>query len=155
MQPIYVIYGTESFNTEDLAERTGEALAALGLPAPVKVVDMDDFDTGLLPTLHTLVVLTSTYGNGDPPSNAEALHSYLMSDAAPRLPALRFTVCALGDSVYPHFAQCGKDFDRRLGELGARRFADRQDCDVDFEPDRKSTRLNSSHLTRSRMPSSA
>ncbi|MEZ4469717.1 MAG: sulfite reductase flavoprotein subunit alpha [bacterium] len=134
MQPIYIIYGTESFNTEDLAERAGEVLAALDLPVPVKVVDMDDFDTGLLPALHTLLVMTSTYGNGDPPSNAEALHSYLMGDDAPRLPGLRFSVCALGDSVYPHFAQCGKDFDRRLEELGATRFVDRQDCDVDYEP---------------------
>jgi sulfite reductase (NADPH) flavoprotein alpha-component len=132
MQPVYVVYGTESFNTEDLAERTGEALAELGLPVPVKVVDMDDFDVGLLPSLHTLIVLTSTYGNGDPPSNAEALHSHLMKKAPP-LPQLRFAVCGLGDSVYPHFAQCGKDFDRRLGELGATRLLDRQDCDVDYE----------------------
>lgn len=132
MHPIYVVYGTESFNTEELAERTGEALSALGLPVPVKVVDMDDFDCDLLPSLHTLLVLTSTYGNGDPPSNAEALHSHLMK-AAPPLPGLRFAVCGLGDSVYPHFAQCGKDFDRRLGELGATRIVDRQDCDVDYD----------------------
>ena len=132
MHPIYVIYGTESFNTEELAERAGEELNALGLPAPVEVVDMDDFDTDLLPQLHTLLVLTSTYGNGDPPTNAEEVHAYLMEDADP-LPGLRFSVCGLGDSVYTHFAQCGKDFDRRLGELGATRIVDRQDCDVDYE----------------------
>lgn len=132
MHPIYVIYGTESFNTEELAERAGEALNGLGLPLPVEVVDMDDFDADLLPDLHTLLVLTSTYGNGDPPTNAEELHAHLMEDA-PELPNLRFSVCGLGDSVYTHFAQCGKDFDRRLGELGATRIVDRQDCDVDYE----------------------
>lgn len=133
MHPIYVIYGTESFNTEELAERAGEALNDLGLPVPVEVVDMDDFDAALLPELHTLLVMTSTYGNGDPPTNAEDLHAHLMEDAPP-LPNLRFSVCGLGDSVYTHFAQCGKDFDRRLGELGATRIVDRQDCDVDFDP---------------------
>lgn len=132
MHPIYVIYGTESFNTEELAERAGEALNDLGLPVPVEVVDMDDFDADLLPELHTLLVLTSTYGNGDPPTNAEELHAHLMEDAPP-LPNLRFSVCGLGDSVYTHFAQCGKDFDRRLGELQATRIVDRQDCDVDYE----------------------
>lgn len=132
MHPIYVIYGTESFNTEELAERAGEELNDLGLPVPVEVVDMDDFDMDLLPDLHTLLVLTSTYGNGDPPTNAEELHAHLMEDAEP-LPGLRFSVCGLGDSVYTHFAQCGKDFDRRLGELSATRIVDRQDCDVDYE----------------------
>ena len=132
MHPIYVIYGTESFNTEELAERAGEELNDLGLPVPVKVVDMDDFDMDLLPQLHTLLILTSTYGNGDPPTNAEELHGHLMEEAEP-LPGLRFSVCGLGDSVYTHFAQCGKDFDRRLGELGATRIVDRQDCDVDYE----------------------
>jgi sulfite reductase (NADPH) flavoprotein alpha-component len=133
MHPIYVIYGTESFNTEELAERAGEALSGLGLPVPVSVVDMDDFDADLLPELHTLLVMTSTYGNGDPPTNAEELHAHLMEDA-PELPNLRFSVCGLGDSVYTHFAQCGKDFDRRLGELGATRIVERQDCDVDYDP---------------------
>ncbi|MGK0362018.1 MAG: sulfite reductase (NADPH) flavoprotein alpha-component [Bradymonadia bacterium] len=132
MHPIYIIYGTESFNTEELAERAGEELNKLGLPVPVEVVDMDDFDMDLLPQLHTLLVLTSTYGNGDPPTNAEELHGHLMEDADP-LPGLRFSVCGLGDSVYTHFAQCGKDFDRRLGELSATRIVDRQDCDVDYE----------------------
>lgn len=132
MHPIYVIYGTESFNTEELAERAGEALNELSLPVPVEVVDMDDFDADLLPDLHTLLVMTSTYGNGDPPTNAEELHAHLMEDAPP-LPNLRFSVCGLGDSVYTHFAQCGKDFDRRLGELGATRIVDRQDCDVDYD----------------------
>lgn len=83
-------------------------------------------------TLGTMLVITSTYGNGDPPSNAEDLHAYLMKKAPP-MPDLKFSVCALGDTTYERFAQCGKDFDRRLGELGATRIAPRKDCDVDYD----------------------
>jgi len=99
---------------------------------PARVVDMLDFQTESLAQIRFLLVITSTYGNGDPPSNAEALHAFLMKTAPP-LPELHFSVCGLGDTTYDRFAQCGKDFDRRLGELGATRLAERQDCDVDYE----------------------
>ena len=49
------------------------------------------------------------------------------------LSQLSFSVCALGDTSYEFFCQCGRDFDRRLEELGARRIAPRVDCDVDYD----------------------
>jgi len=130
MDPIHILFGTESNNCADLADRTGSALKKAGYQ-PV-VVDMGDFANDKLAQLRTLVVITSTYGNGDPPSNAESLHAYVMKKA-PELPSLRFAVLALGDKTYDRFCQCGKDFDRRLGELGATRLLDRKDCDVDYE----------------------
>lgn len=130
MHPIHVLFGTESNNSADLADRTASALTAAGMSATA--IDMGDFANEKLADVRTLVVITSTYGNGDPPSNAESLHAYLMKKAPP-LPALRFAVCALGDKTYDRFCQCGKDFDRRLGELSATRVVDRQDCDVDYE----------------------
>ena len=38
-------------------------------------------------------------------------------------------VLSLGDSFRMHYAQCGKDFDRMLEELGGVRIIDRIDCD--------------------------
>lgn len=130
MQPVYVLFGTESGNAQALAKRTGEALEKAGFGATV--VDMQDFEGPDLAKLRTLLVITSTYGNGDPPSNAEVLHAYLMKKCPP-LPDLAFSVCALGDTTYDRFANCGKEFDQKLGELGARRLVDRRDCDVDYE----------------------
>lgn len=130
MSTITVLFGTESGNAQELATRTGKALEKAGLKS--RVVDMLDFDAKKLPELDQVLIVTSTYGNGDPPSNAEALHGFLMK-RCPQLPKLRFSVCGLGDTTYERFANCGKEFDKRLGELGATRIVPRKDCDVDYE----------------------
>jgi len=44
-----------------------------------------------------------------------------------------FSVCGLGDTSYDKFCQTGKDFDRRIAELGGQRVYDRVDCDTDYE----------------------
>jgi sulfite reductase (NADPH) flavoprotein alpha-component len=130
MQTIFVLFGSESNNAADLADRTGVALKKAGFEA--QVLDMSSFDVDQLDSVQTALVVTSTYGNGNPPSNAEVFHGALMARTTP-LPNLRFAVCGLGDTTYDRFAQCGKDFDAKLGELGATRIVDRQDCDVDYE----------------------
>ena len=129
MRSLHLLYGTESGNAEDLAKRTATTLKKEGFDVDLK--DMADFEPSDVQNVRTLIIITSTFGNGDPPYNAEALHSFLMNDADKL--DLRFCVLALGDTTYEHFAQCGKDFDRRLEELGGKRFADRVDCDVDYE----------------------
>ncbi len=130
MQTIFVLFGSESNNAADLADRTGAALVKAAFDA--QVVDISTFALSQLDSAETVLVVTSTYGNGNPPSNAEAFHGELMSRTDP-LPNLRFAVCGLGDTTYDRFAQCGKDFDQKLGELGATRIAPRVDCDVDYE----------------------
>jgi sulfite reductase (NADPH) flavoprotein alpha-component len=130
MQTIFVLFGSESNNSADLADRTGIALKKAGFEA--EVLDMSSFEVDQLGGVETALVITSTYGNGNPPSNAEAFHGVLMARTEP-LPNLRFSICGLGDTTYDRFAQCGKDFDAKLGELGATRIVPRQDCDVDYE----------------------
>ncbi len=130
MSTVHVLFGTESGNAQGLAGRAGEALEKAGVAN--RVVDMLDFEPESLASIEVLMVITSTYGNGDPPSNAEALHAFLMKKA-PALPSLSFCVFGLGDTTYDRFAQCGKDFDAKLGGLGAKRLLERADTDVDYE----------------------
>src|SRR6185503_5252582 len=80
-----------------------------------------------------LLIVTSTYGDGEPPDNARAFWEFLSRDAAPKLPGLRFSVCALGDMNYVKFCGFGKDVDARLEKLGATGAHPRADCDVEFE----------------------
>ncbi len=132
MVPIHVLYGTETYNSQGCAERAGEAIEALDLD--VVVMDMEDLEHDMLPYLHTALVVVSTFGAGEPPANAEELHAWLHSEDAPPLENLHFSVCALGDSNYDDFCQCGIEFDEQLAALGGQRFVPRMDCDADFDP---------------------
>lgn len=69
------------------------------------------------------------------PDNAEMLWDAMMADDAPRLEKTYFSVLGLGDTAYDEFCEAAKLWDARLEVLGAKRIAERVDCDVDFEAD--------------------
>lgn len=128
---ITVLYGTQTGNAEGLARRTTDALREHGLN--VECDGLGSYDVADLADDDFVLVVTSTYGDGDMPDNAQLFWDDLSSDDAPALDSLQFSVLALGDSSYPDFCAAGKNVDRRLEELGAERFAERVDCDIDFE----------------------
>lgn len=128
-----VLYGTESGNSEGLADQTVKAAKNSGFKA--KAVNMADLKVSKLKNMQNLLVIVSTWGEGDPPETADDFYADFMSDKAPRLENTRFSVLGLGDTSYEHFCKMGKDFDSRLEALGARRVYDRVDCDVDYDDD--------------------
>lgn len=130
-QPLTILYGSETGHAARFASRMGDLAQQRGLPA--RVVDMAEFRPQELRQVRHLVVLTSTYGDGDPPAGAAGFYEFLHGRKAPRLDGTKFAVLGLGDSTYERFCQTGKDFDRRLEALGAKRLHARADCDVDFE----------------------
>lgn len=125
-----VLYGTESGNCEKLADATVKEAKKRGFKAALK--NMADSTPADLAKLENLLVIVSTWGDGDAPESAVAFHKQLMTEKL-AVPKLRFSICALGDTSYAKFCQTGKDFDERLTEFGASRIFPRQDCDVDFE----------------------
>ncbi|MBV72229.1 MAG: sulfite reductase [NADPH] flavoprotein alpha-component [Myxococcales bacterium] len=131
MSAIHILYGTETYNSESLAQRTSDALSQAGYS--VEIWDMDDIEPEAFAQLGVVLLITSTFGDGEPPSNAQVLYDYLMAEERAQLTGLQFSVCGLGDTDYEHFCQCGKDFDARLHDLGGSRFAPRVDCDTDYE----------------------
>ncbi len=125
-----VLYGTESGNAERLADQSAKEAKKRGFQAAVK--NMADISPADLAKVENLLVIVSTWGDGDPPETATTFYKEFMNGAEP-LPKLRYSVCALGDTSYEKFCQTGKDIDARLEQLGATRVSPRQDCDVDFE----------------------
>ncbi len=129
--PLTILYGSQTGNAENLAKRLGKEAARKGF-APT-VYEMAQYPTASLPRETRLLLITSTYGDGDPPDNAKTFLEFLNSPGTPTLPSLKFSVFALGDSNYAKFCECGKNFDAGFAKLGAQRIADRADADVDFE----------------------
>ena len=127
-----VLFGSQTGNSSELADQLAAGLRAAGLGA--NVTELDAAGVGALTSgsSHVLIV-TSTYGEGEMPDNAEMFWEELNAAEMPRLEDLSFAVLGLGDSGYDDFCQAGKDLDIRLEQLGAKRLTARVDCDVDFE----------------------
>lgn len=126
-----VLYGSESGNAESLADQTKRRAEQHGFKA--QVVNMADTDPVAISEIQNLLVIVSTWGEGDPPEAAVDFCAALMGDEAPGMNGVRYSVCALGDTSYEKFCQTGKDIDARFEALGAERLRAREDCDVDFD----------------------
>jgi sulfite reductase (NADPH) flavoprotein alpha-component len=125
-----VLYGTESGNAESLADRAVKDAKKRGFKAVMK--NMADISPADLAKEGNLLVIVSTWGDGDAPETAVAFHKEFMA-ADLKLDGVKFSVCGLGDTSYEKFCEIGKQFDARLEQLGGKRVAPRADCDVDYE----------------------
>ena len=125
-----VLYGTESGNSEALADRTVKAAKKRGFQAVMK--NMSEISPKDLAKAANLLVIVSTWGDGEAPETAVSFHKEFMASKE-SLSGVRFSVCGLGDTSYEKFCQIGKDFDSHLEALGGTRVSARQDCDVDYE----------------------
>ncbi len=128
---LILLFGSQSGNSEGLASKIAKDAKSYGLEGEVH--DMDGFDFNSLSGKKRVLIVCSTWGEGEMPDNAEDLWQFSISDAASRLDGVHFAICALGDTSYEFFCQSGKDWDGQFEKLGATRIIDRLDCDVDFD----------------------
>lgn len=128
-----ILYGTQTGNAEGVANDAAAAAKSQGFD--VTVSGLDEIELEEFAGLKYVLIVTSTYGEGEMPDNAELFWEALAADVAPRLEGVSFGVLALGDTGYDGFCQAGKLFDMRLEQLGATRVLQRVDCDVEYETD--------------------
>jgi flavodoxin/succinate dehydrogenase/fumarate reductase-like Fe-S protein len=128
---LILLFGSQSGNSEGLASKIAKDAKSYGLEGEVH--DMDGFDFNSLSGKKRVLIVCSTWGEGEMPDNAEDLWQFSISESASRLDGVHFAICALGDTSYEFFCQSGKDWDGQFEKLGATRIIDRLDCDVDFD----------------------
>jgi sulfite reductase (NADPH) flavoprotein alpha-component len=130
-EPLLVLFGSQSGTAEGLAKKFAKEAETKGF-AP-RVMELNAAAKLDLTQEPRAVIITSTWGDGDPPDNATAFWSHLSADSVPTLDNLSYSVLALGDKNYAEFCGAGKKFDERLEKLGAKRIHPRVDCDLDYE----------------------
>ncbi|MGG0288305.1 assimilatory sulfite reductase (NADPH) flavoprotein subunit [Peribacillus butanolivorans] len=128
---VTILYGSQTGNAQGLAENAARKFEGNGFQ--VTTSSMSDFKVNNLKKVQNLLIAVSTHGEGDPPDNTLSFHEFLHGRRAPSLGDLRFSVLALGDSSYEFFCETGKQFDKRLEELGGTRLFPRMDCDLDYD----------------------
>ena len=150
---ITLISASQTGNARRLAEQVRDDLIAAKLN--VNLVNAGDYKFKQIGQEKLLLIVASTQGEGEQAEEAVALHKFLQSKKAPQMKDTAFAVFALGDTSYEFFCQAGKDFDNRLGELGAERLLDRVDADVEYQAQAEEWRKRIVEVLKQRVPAEA
>ena len=86
LTPLTILFGSQTGTAEGLAKRAAKEAGKRGFAATV--LDMAQTDLAKLAAEKNLLVIISTYGDGEPPDNAKALHAALAAAAQARTASL-------------------------------------------------------------------
>jgi sulfite reductase alpha subunit-like flavoprotein len=120
-----ILYGSETGNSQDVAEEVGRLAERLRFDTTVLDLDSVQLRDVLKYTL--VVFVLSTAGQGEMPQNARSFWKMLLSGALKPgvLRRVRFTSFGLGDSSYPRYNVAHRMLCGRLSQLGAKTFCER------------------------------
>jgi sulfite reductase (NADPH) hemoprotein beta-component len=127
--PLTVLFASDNGNAESLAKRLANRGTARGLKT--MVMAMEDYPLEDLPGEENIVFISSTAGQGEFPQNGHAFWQAIKDNTDLDLSSVNYSVMALGDSHYwprkedkHYYNKPGKDLDKVLANLGAKKLAD-------------------------------
>jgi len=124
-------YATETGNAETLARQAHERAIAEGRDTAT-VANISTLTPAHLADLSLTLFVVSTWGDGEPPSDATDFF-YDLEKANLDLSGLRYAVLGLGDRDYSDFCGFARKLDERLAALGAKPLVHRAEADLDYE----------------------
>lgn len=114
MAQTLILVGSEGGATWGFAKALHGALISAGIPT--RLAAMNELRRNY-PRLETLIVMTSTYGDGDAPKSATRFNALLRKS---QLSGLKHATLAFGDKAFPDFCGYAQQVDAALQEsLGA------------------------------------
>lgn len=128
---VLILYGTVTGNAESLADQLASTLRRAGITVHVR--NMAHCQPHVLTQASCLLVVVSTYGDGEPPDEGAPLWEAVVHGNRLDLRGVKFSVLALGNATYDYFCKCGRELDAALERHGATRVYPRVDCDVDYD----------------------
>uniref|UniRef100_A0A4W3IBC4 Nitric oxide synthase, inducible n=1 Tax=Callorhinchus milii TaxID=7868 RepID=A0A4W3IBC4_CALMI len=102
-----ILFATETGKSETFARKL---CTMFNSAFNTKVMCMDDYELSDLAQESLVLVVASTFGNGDSPGNGEVINYSF---------TLRYSVFGLGSRMYPQFCAFAHAVDRKLQQLGA------------------------------------
>jgi sulfite reductase (NADPH) flavoprotein alpha-component len=129
--PLLILFGSQTGTAEKLARQIAKESQRSGYrPQVLEAAQYAKIDWR---KESNLLVVTSTYGDGEMPDNAQPFWEWLQTESANALAHMQFSVLALGDTNYEQFCAAGIKIDSRLAQIGAKRLQPLVMCDVDYE----------------------
>ncbi len=121
-KPILILVGTQTGNSERVADALADALADAGHTS--HLVDMADAVPEMLEDADRLIAVLCTWSEGTFPDNAVEVFDSLAA-LAPDLGHLAYGIVGLGDHLYdPYFLTAAYRLADKLDALGAHRVAE-------------------------------
>jgi sulfite reductase alpha subunit-like flavoprotein len=122
---IHIYYGSQSGTCEYLSFNLKSTLEEK-YKSDVICNSLNNFDFSTKNDKNIVIIITSTYGNGDSPENAEKFWRHIKNRKLnnENFKNIKYIILGLGDSNYADFCGFAKKLDKRLLDLDAHKIYD-------------------------------